>query len=89
MLAEVNWGEFGLAGAVIGALFTLLALVLKYAADRVEKISDTHANVVREVHTAHREERSEWKTECSHQSAETRKVIQELTNVIRDSRREA
>lgn len=54
--------DYGIAGAVILALFWLIKYILGN----------------------HKAERKEWRHEANNQQDQTRKVISELTDVIRD-----
>lgn len=84
-LTEGAWGEHGLAGLVILALFTTLGLIVKYGLTQMRGISETHSECIKGIQCEHRIERTEWRDEAFRDSSETRKVIQELSNFIRDA----
>lgn len=79
------WGEFGLAGLVIGALFAFIVFVIRTGMTRLD-----------EIHQAHRDERTEWRGEVTQRHKEwsdvtasrqaaTDKVIDKLAETIREN----
>ena len=75
MLAEVttDWSQFGLAGLVIGALFTVLFLFVKAAISRLE-----------EMDSIHREERQEWRHTFERRDDKLESVLDRLTEAVKE-----
>ena len=75
-----DWGQFGLVGMVIGALFMTIWFI--------------GANIIIKLFNYHQEERKEWLNAFLHANAqaderakETNIVLRKLTNVIEASQR--
>ena len=81
------WAEFGLAGLVIFALFTLLMGVAIYAIKRFDVVDarhNKHSNDMAELHSG---ERKEWRDNSSRQIEKFENAITRLADGIRDTRK--
>ena len=76
--ADVNpWAQFGLAGLVIGALFFVLVLIVKWLVSHIDKQAETH-----------KQERADWTSSTDKKSEEfrqtTEKVVDQFTTTIKE-----
>ncbi len=67
-----EWKEFGLAGIVIGALFVILGVIVRWLVAHIDKQA-----------TEHRTERSEWRTSSEAQLARSDEMAREFTSTLR------
>lgn len=77
ILAETtSWQEFGLAGLVIGALFSLVVYMFKmHSTERTEWRKD------------HKAERDDWKQTSDKQHTNVVKVLEQLEQTIREQKK--
>ena len=68
-----DWSQFGLAGAVIGALFFSLVLVIRWMVGHIDKQAERHHS-----------ERSEWRTENKDIVARVEKATGEVAEGIQE-----
>jgi hypothetical protein len=72
-----SWAQFGLAGLVIFALFSVLVIIVKWLVAHIDKQAEEH-----------RKERTEWSDKDDKKSTEFRQTIDttvdKFTNTIRD-----
>ena len=86
LLAQAaSWGEFGILGLVIGALFTALGVGAKYGADKVAAIVNDAGETIKGIQAGHATERTEWRESYEEFAQETRAVIRELTAAIAEA----
>ena len=83
-----QWAEFGLAGLVILALFTVLGLLGKVFATKFENVAKDNREAFKDIQNQHLEERKEWRSDDAARQAASDRVIAELTQAVRDLRRD-
>ncbi len=74
------WAEFGLAGLVIGTLFTLIFLFVRM----LSKKDSTHQTFVKELLASEREERVETRKENATNAGKLASAIDDLTKSLRE-----
>ncbi len=86
-----NWGDFGLAGLVIGALFTGLFFTAKGWASFVSQIVDVHLKEREEWRQwgnkqldLHRQEREEWRVQIAEEDKLNRQAIERLADAVEE-----
>ncbi len=84
-----GWSEFGLAGLVIGALFSGLFFMARWITGFVSKVADIHFKERDEWKSwgtrqldLHRTEREEWKSQISECTSDHRKAMGDLTDAV-------
>lgn len=85
---QQGWGEYGLAGMVIGALFVTLYVLGRFALDKFDKIAERHDATVSQMDVNHREERREWQQESIRRETAMQAMVADVTSVIRDLKKE-
>lgn len=76
--AAVNpWAQFGLAGVVIGSLFFVLIVIVRWLISHIDKQAATH-----------KQERGEWKADSNERSKEfqatVEKTVTEFSATIKE-----
>ena len=74
-----SWGEFGLLGLTLGALFFLFGYLLKSGIQSFSEASKRHHEHMRDVHAEHATERKEWQESL-------KEVAKDITAAIREMR---
>ncbi len=84
-----GWSEFGLAGLVIGALFSGLFFMGRWLASFVSKVADVHFKEREEWKCwgseqldLHRVEREDWKKQIAENSLAHRTAMGKLTDAV-------
>lgn len=83
------WSEFGLAGLVIGALFTGLFFMAKWIGSFVSKMAEIHLKERDEWRLwgnkqleLHRTEREDWRTQIEADHKQNREAIDRLAESV-------
>ena len=83
------WSEFGLAGMVIGSLFTGVYFLLRWILNFVTKMSEQHLNeradwqgFTEEQKREHREERREWLEEFKSISLSNKEGLERVCDTL-------
>lgn len=74
--SAAEWGQFGLAGLVIFALFVALIVIVKWLVTHIDK-KDEH----------HKEERNEWKATVVTSNDKIEGALHELSSSLREMSR--
>lgn len=84
-----GWSEFGLAGLVIGALFSGLFFMARWLANFVSKVADVHFKERIEWKAwgtkqldLHRVEREDWKKQIAECTSAHRAAMGRLTDAV-------
>ena len=74
----LNVWEYGLAAAVITALFLCLWKGLSMSLEKFETISETNSKMVTGLTDKHREERDEWRNEAERREDKMVDLVQQI-----------
>lgn len=74
------WAQFGLAGAVIGALFLVLWKIVKYGTDKYDVLDKRHTESIEKMVAGHRDERKEWRDHSEQSTARLEAAFKDVTN---------
>lgn len=74
--------DLGLIGLTISSLTTLLAYVIVSNNKREDRRSEGFQKTISEIHTMHKNERIEWKTDANRREEQTSKAICQLSSAI-------
>jgi hypothetical protein len=84
----VQLAEYGIATLVIVAMFYSMWKVFDHNKKERDKRTEEHKDERQQILTEHREERKEWRLWAVENEKRTRKVLEALTEAIKDLHKE-
>lgn len=76
--------ELGLAGLVVTSLISLVFYIIISSNRREDKRTKCFTESVNDLHSLHRNERSEWREDANYRQKQTNEAIKELSKAIND-----
>jgi len=76
--------ELGLAGLLITSLITLVFYIVASSNKREDKRARCFSEPLNEIHTLHKEERSEWREDANFRQKQTNDALKELSKAINE-----
>jgi gas vesicle protein len=76
--------ELGLAGLIVTSLVTLVFYIIAASNKREDKRAKCFSETLNEIHTLHKEERSEWREDANFRHKQTNDALKELSQAIND-----
>lgn len=74
--------DLGIIGLTVSSLVTLLAYVIVSNNKREDKRSESFQRTISEIHTMHKNERTDWKNDSNRREEQTAKAICQLSTAI-------
>ncbi len=76
------WGQFGLAGLVIAALFLVLYKGTQLVVNKIDKINQDNNEVIKRITDLHADERKAWRDEMTTHSDKLANALDNLSSNI-------
>lgn len=76
--------ELGIVGLTISSLVTLLFYVIISFNKREDKRTQSFQETISDIHSMHKDERSEWRSDANLRQVQTNEALKELSDAIRD-----
>ena len=76
--------ELGIVGLTVSSLVSLLFYVVISSNSREDKRTQSFQKTIADIHTMHKDERTEWKNDANERQSQTNEAIKELSKTIHE-----
>ncbi len=76
--------ELGIVGLTVSSLVSLLFYVVISSNSREDKRTQSFQKTIADIHTMHKDERTEWKNDANERQSQTNEAIKELSKAIHE-----